>query len=76
MKRKIGTALEAGLYDRAKAAARRGGVSTNALIEEALRRYLRPGGRATSVVRETRGVYKVPARALKAVLREDLYGVD
>lgn len=76
MRRKIGTVLDAGLYAQAKAAARRRGVSTNAVIEEALKRYLSGEERGASAVRETRGSYRVPRRALMATLQEDLYGVE
>lgn len=76
MRRKIGTTLDADLYARAKEAARRQGVSTNALLEEALQRFLAGRGSEASVVSETRGTYKVPARALRSVLCDDLYGPE
>jgi hypothetical protein len=76
MRRKVGTALDASLYERAKEAARRQGMSTNALIEEALKRFLRAGRTGASAVAETRATYRVSAKALKAVLHEGLYGPD
>jgi DNA-binding transcriptional MocR family regulator len=76
MRRKVGTILDADLYERAKAAAQRRGVTTNAMIEEALTRYLAGAERAASVVRETRGSYSVSRRALRAALHDDLYGAD
>jgi hypothetical protein len=76
MRRKIGTILDAALYEQAKVEARRRGTSTNAVIEEALKRYLpgREGG--VSVVRETRGSYRVSRKGLAAALQDDLYGAE
>ena len=76
MRRKIGTILDADLYERAKAAAQRRGVTTNAVIEEALKRYLASTGRVASVVRETRGAYRVSQRSVRTALHDDLYGAD
>jgi hypothetical protein len=76
VRRKIGTVLDAGVYEQAKAAARRRGVNVNAVIEEALKRYLSGKERGASAVRETRGSYKVTRRALSAALHADFYGVD
>ncbi|MDR7543983.1 MAG: ribbon-helix-helix protein, CopG family [Armatimonadota bacterium] len=76
MKRKVGTTLDAALYERVKEVARRQGRGANEVIEEALSRFLAGGRSRRSAVSETKGTYKVPARALRAVLREDLYGAD
>lgn len=76
MRRKIGTALDAGLYQRARDLARRQGVRTNVVIEDALRRYLAGHLDGASAVAETRGTYKVPRRALRLVLQDDLYGPE
>jgi DNA-binding transcriptional MocR family regulator len=76
MRRKIGTILDAALYERAKAAAQRRGTSTNAVIEEALTRYLSSREGSASVVRETRGSYKVSRKGLAAALQDDLYGAE
>ncbi len=73
MKRKVGTTLDEDLYRRAKASARRQGRGLNEMIAEALERFLSSQASRASVVRETRGTYKVSARVLHAVLEEDLY---
>lgn len=76
MRRKIGTILDAGLYLRAKEAARQQGRSLNEVLAEALERFLDNRAMRPSVVAETRGTYKVSARALRAVLEEDPYDAD
>lgn len=76
MKRKVGTTLDAALYERAKQVARRQGRTANALIEDALSRFLDARASPASVVSETRAIFKVSSRAVRAVLREDLYGVE
>ena len=73
MKRKVGTSLDAALYRRVQEIARRQGRTTNAVIEDALARFLASGGSETSAVTETKGTFTVPATALRAVLQEDLY---
>lgn len=75
MKRKVGTTLDAGLYQRAKETARRQGRSLNEVIEEALGRYV-TGATGSSIVAQTRGSFKVSGRVLRRVLEEDLYGPD
>ena len=74
MKRKIGTTLDAALYVRVKDVARRQGKGTNAVIEEALARFVTSTSSRASAVAETKGTYKVSSRALRSVLREDLHG--
>ncbi len=76
MKRKVGTTLDAALYRKVKDIAHRQGRSTNAVIEDALARFLASNASSTSVVAETRGTYKIPPHALRAVLQEGLYDVD
>ncbi len=76
MKRKIGTTLDASLYRQVKEIARRQGRSANAVIEDALARFLVSGGSSASVVEETKGTFRVSAKALRAVLEEDLHDVD
>lgn len=75
MRRKIGTVLDERLYQRAKDAARSQGRSLNEVLAEALERFLSSHTTRPSVVAETRGTYKVSARALRAVLEEDPYDV-
>lgn len=75
VKRKVGTTLEETLYRRAKEAARLQGRSLNEVIEEALERFLERRAPRVSIVAETRGMFKVSAKALRAVLEEDLYDV-
>lgn len=76
MKRKIGTTLDAALYRQVKEIARRQGRSTNAVIEDALARFLASGASNASVVEETKGAFRVPAKALRVVMDEDLHDVD
>lgn len=76
MRRKIGTTLDAALYERAKEAARREGRSLNEVIEEALAHYVARDDSRASLVEQTRGSFKVSERIFRAVLDEDLYGVD
>jgi hypothetical protein len=76
MKRKVGTSLDAGLYRQVQEIARRQGRTTNAVIEDALTRFLASGRSGPSMVLETKGTFKVPARALRAASRESLYGTD
>lgn len=73
MKRKVGTTLEESLYRRAKEAAREQSRSLNQVIAEALERFLGTQVVQGSVVAETKGTYKVSARALRTVLDEELY---
>jgi len=73
VKRKIGTTLDEDLYRRVKASAQRQGRDLNEVIAEALERFLGSQTSRASVVRDTQGTYKVSARALRAVLEEDLY---
>lgn len=76
MRRKVGTTLDATLYQRAKEAARRQGRSINDVIEEALARFLAGGTSRTSVTAQTKGSFKVSEKALRAALDADLYGVE
>ncbi len=76
VKRKVGTTLDEALYRQVKAIARRQGRSTNAVIEDALARFLASGASNASVVAETKGTYKVSTKALRAILQEDLYDAD
>jgi predicted transcriptional regulator len=76
MKRKVGTSLDSALYRRVQEAARRQGRSTNAVIEDALTRFLSSRVAPASVVEETKGTYKASAKAVRAVLREQLYGAE
>jgi len=76
MKRKVGTTLDAKLYQEIKEIARRQGRSTNAVIEDALSRFLSSGISTASAVAETKGSFSVPTKAVRAVLREDLYGTE
>lgn len=75
MKRKVGTTVDAALYQRAKETARRQGRSLNEVIEEALGRYV-TGATGSSIAVQTRGSFKVSERVLRRVLEEDLYGPD
>ncbi len=72
MKQKIGTTLDAALYRKAKDLANRQHRSVNAVIEEALERFL-AGHDSAAVVAETHGTYDVSPELLEAVLNEDLY---
>lgn len=76
VKRKIGTTLDATLYQRAKEMARRQGRSFNEVLGEALERFLAAGASGASVVAQTRGTFQVSKNDLRAVLEEDVYGVD
>lgn len=77
MRRKVGTTLDATLYQRAREAARRQGRGINEVIEEALARFLASGETSrTSVAAQTKGSFKVSEKALRAALDEDLYGVE
>jgi len=76
VRRKVGTTLDATLYQRAREAARGQGRSINDVIEEALARFLASGTSRTSVAAQTKGSFRVSARALRAALQEDLYGVE
>jgi len=71
-----GTSLDPSLYRRVQEAARRQGRSTNAVIEDALTRFLSSGITPVSVVEETKGTYKASAKAVRAVLSESLYGTE
>ncbi len=73
MKRKVWTTLDAALYRKVKDIAHRQGRSTNAVIEDALARFLADNAASTSVVAETKGTYKVCPNALRAGLVQDLY---
>ncbi len=76
MRRKIGTALDETLYQRAKDAARRQGRSVNGVIEDALARYLASDSPRPSLVEQTRGSFQVSEKTFRAVLEEDFYGAD
>ncbi len=76
MRRKVGTTLDSTLYRRAKEAARRQGRNINEVIEEALARFLLMENTRASVAAQTKGSFKVSAKALRAVLDEDLYGTE
>lgn len=76
MKRKVGTVLEEELLWRAKRAAVREKKTLSLLLEEALEAHLarleEPGAeRRRSLVQETRGVFKVDRKLLKAVMAEE-----
>ena len=62
MKRKVGTTLDAALYRQVKEIARRQGRTANAVIEDALTRFLASGS-SGAMVAETKGTFKVTARA-------------
>ncbi len=76
MKRKVGTTLDKDLYRRTQEVARRQRRSTNAVIEDALKRFLASDSTRASAVAETKGLFKVSPRALRVVLQEDVYGVE
>lgn len=76
MRRKIGTTLDATLYQRAREAARRQGRGINEVIEEALARFLAGGTSRASVAAQTKGSFKVSEKAFRAALDEDLYGIE
>lgn len=76
MKRKVGTTLDAALYQQVKEIARRQGRRANAVIEDALARFLASSGPRASMVSQTKGTFAVPPSALRAVLRESLYDAD
>ena len=76
MKRKVGTTLDAALYRQVKEIARQQGRTTNAVIEDALKRFLASGNSGASMVAETKGTFKVPASALRAALQQSLYDID
>lgn len=76
MKRKVGTVLEEELLWKAKRAAVRERKTLSLLLEEALQEHLsrlegRRAARGKSLVEETRGVFKVSKKLLKAVLAEE-----
>ena len=73
VKRKVGTTLDEQLYRRAKEAARQEGRSLNDIIAEALERALSSTSSRASAVAETKGTYRISARALRRVLEEDPY---
>lgn len=73
VKRKIGTTLDSALYRRVQEIAGRQGRSTNAVIEEALARYVSAGANRASVVEETKGTYRVSPKALRVILSDPLY---
>lgn len=76
MKRKVGTTLDADLYSKVREVARQQGRSVNAVIEDALARFVTSGASRPSVVEETRGTYKISDEMFRAVLDEDLYDVE
>ncbi len=76
MKRKVGTTIDASLYMRVKEMARQQRRSMNELIEDALKRSLASGTSGASAVAETKGTFKISPKVLRAVLQENLYGVD
>jgi predicted transcriptional regulator len=76
MKRKVGTTLDEALYRQVKEIARRQGRTANAVIEDALTRFLARGSSGASMVAETKGTFKVAARALRAVLQESLHDTE
>ncbi len=73
MKRKVGTTLDASLYRQVKEIARRQGRTANAVIEDALARFLATRSSNASVVAETKGMFKVHAKALREILQENPY---
>ncbi len=76
MRRKVGTTLDATLYQRAKEAARQQGRSINEVIEQALARFLSGTTSRASIAVQTKGTFKVSEKVLRVALDEDLYGVD
>ncbi len=76
VKRKVGTTLDEALYRQVKAIARRQGRSTNAVIEDALARFLATRTSKASAVAETKGTFRVTAKVLRTILQEDLYDTD
>lgn len=73
MKRKIGMTIDAMLYERLEDIARRQGRRVNDVIEEALARHVDGIRSRPSIVEQTRGSFRVPVKAFRAVLEEDLY---
>ncbi len=76
MKRKVGTTLDAALYRQVKEMARRQGRTANSVIEDALARFLATRTSKVSVVAETKGTFRVPAKALRTILEENPYDTD
>jgi hypothetical protein len=76
MRRKIGTTLDATIYQRAKETARRQGRGVNEVIEEALARFLAVEASTASIVAKTKGSFRVSEQALRAALSNDFYGAD
>ena len=76
MKRKSGTTIDATLYEQTKDVARRQGRGVNDVIGEALARYVASSGPRPSIVEQTKGSFRVSAKGFRAILEEDLYGVD
>ena len=68
MKRKKGIRLDPALYRHVQKVARRLGRSTNAVIEDALTRFLSSRVTPGSVVEATKGTYKASAKAVRAIL--------
>lgn len=73
MRRKVGTTLDAILYQRAKEAARQQGRSLTEVIEQALDLYLSSTTPRALIAAQTKGTFKVSEKALRAVLGENLY---
>jgi len=76
MKQKVGTLLDRGLLQQAKAHAAQRNVPLNTIIEEALRAWLAPGTRARDaapLMTQTEGNLTMDPAALAAILSEDLY---
>jgi len=76
MKRKIGTTIDATLYEQTKDVARRQGRSVNDVIQEALARYIAGSGSRPSIVEQIRGSFRVSEKMFRAIREEDLYGAD
>jgi hypothetical protein len=76
VRRKVGTTLDATLYQRAKEAARQQGRSINEVIEQALARFLSGTASRASIAVQTKGTFKASEKVLRTALGDDLYGVD
>ena len=79
MQRKIGTVLDEKILRDAKNYGAEHHIPLNHLLEEALEEYLLKLKRKTrrfSGVEASYGIFKIPAKKLKAILEEEIYEVD
>ena len=73
MKVKIGTTLEADLYEQILGRARERGIRINEIFEEALRAYLGEDGDGVDYVAESFGSYQVSSEVFDEIVESDIF---